>query len=190
MRSSPSELHYSITIPHFDPAEYLKRKQAFATLSAQGSAMDLDESTALAGSLTSPSMTSVNIQIQIEESDQPAQSHALPSWYTHSTVTGERIISTDQKKEVESSTTISSFTMDTTETEAMQQYYEGLQSSASLGKRLHEDLEETNEVEDVDVMVSVAGFMKRLQDVTDEDKSIMTPDEYVQYYEAYSNAQE
>lgn len=176
----------SITIPHFDPLEYLRRKQAFASLSAQDSAMDTDE--AMAGNLTSPSSTSVNIQIQIEDSDQPAKAHTLPSWYTHSTVTGERIV--EHKKESESTTTISSFTMDTTETEVIQQYYEGLQSTSSLGKRLHEpDVEEAEAVSDA-IMVSVAGNMKRLQEVTDEDKAIMTPDEYVQYYEAYSNAQE
>lgn len=46
-----------------------------------------------------------------------------------------------------------------------------------------DDLEEPEESEDV--MVSVAGEMKKLSDLTDEDKERMTSEEYSQYYEVY-----
>lgn len=179
----------SITIPHFDPMEHLRQKQAFESLSKaiEGTEGTRDN----LRSIDNPSSTSVSIHIQIEETDTEPKIHSLPSWYTHSTVTGEQIVASDS---ISSKNTPVSITIDSvinTETDSIQQYYENLQSTSSLSRKrsadeLIEDVPET--LASDEVVITVNGVEKRLTEVTDEDKASMTPDEYAQYYEAYMSS--
>lgn len=173
----------SITIPHFDPMEHLRQKQAFEAMSKANEGGQ-DEMRGI----DNPSSTSVNIHIQIEETDNAPKVHTLPSWYTHSTVTGEQIVVSDSKEASVTITTTESLT--NTESESIQQYYENLQSLSSLSrKRSADELVADEEAEGSDeVMVTINGVQKPLSQVTDEDKSSMTSDEYAQYYEAYMSS--
>jgi len=178
----------AIIIPQFDPLEYLKQKQAFSSLAAGQGDKQTDGSGYPSG-ISNPSTTSVNIQIQIQDSETVAAPNVLPAWHSHSTVTGEQIVSDTSASKIDASVNTSTTILDITENETIQQYYEDLQSTSSLpSKRLHEtelepmvDIESTTTI----LIITFGGVQKALEDVTDADKSAMTPDEYAQYYEAY-----
>lgn len=181
----------TISIPYFDPVEFLKQKQAFAALEAQREFDEADGDSNMERS--NPSTTSVNIQIQIDETESKGSAtNSLPSWYTHSTVTGEKIVADgeNEKKFTDNEVNISSTTVNTVDTtDSIAQYYEDLQSSVPLKRVPEEDVDANHEIqEETQIMITVAGISKPLDQVTDEDKSNMTAEEYAQYYEAYMSS--
>ncbi len=174
----------SVKIPYFDPVEFLRQKQ-----SAQSNLVIDDETNMSMSSNTNLTSTnrssaSVNIDIQIEDQELSKVVHELPSWYTHSTITGEFIQTSESN--VKESTTSLTPSMDTSHVESIEKYYETLPN-----KRTSQEVEEEHEEEtvaDADEMITIGNQTKSLSQVTEEDKSAMTPDEYSAYYEAYMNS--
>lgn len=74
-------------------------------------------------SLSAPSTTTINIDVQIQESESVSPVHAaLPSWHTHSTVTGEQI----QGHVTLKSTEITQLEITTTDTQDSGNYLIGI----------------------------------------------------------------
>lgn len=187
----------TVTIPRFEPLEYLKQKQAFTALSSTKD----DGNDALSNAYTAssnPSSGAVNVEIQIEDEETAASrmaSHALPSWHTHSTVTGEHVQGALSSATPVDSVRTAEEPLGTTDTDSITQYYQHLQSSASIlgTKRAASDGEEEGEEEEDGpnlIRVSVGGVQKALSDITGDDKARMTPDEYAKYYEAHMESLE
>lgn len=177
-----------IVIPLFNPVEFLRQRQAMASLSAANEAAGDGKLTANPEIGTSTA-SATKIRVQIDEQEPSKVIHELPSWHTHSTVTYEQIVASPLHVTQTDATSTVSLTL-TTESEAIQQYYNTLQSTSSTSLPIKRALEEIEAEEaasepEEELMVTIGGITKPLSQVTDEDKAAMTPDEYAAYYEVY-----
>lgn len=163
--------------------EYLKQRQAYNAAMASMPEEAKSSAESLAPSVSAES-NNVNLEIQIETEETKPVHNALPSWYTHSTVTGELVQETN-KTAASPIADETSLDQSISVTSQIEQYYERMSTPAKRSASDLESYQETVQVEDEQMVVTVAGQPKPLSLITDEDKEKMSPDEYASYYEAY-----
>lgn len=167
----PTEFH-SLLMDTLSPIVALLRKikvDEIPTFNANELIRRLDnkqESPAPAPSPTPPNQVGVSVELPLEnQPSNPSTSVSLPIWHTHSTVTGERI-KDDAKRTLES-----------------------LESPVKRQKSIEivfdADDNQSDDGNDEDVVVSVQGVNKRFAEITEDDKRMMTSDEYERYFDHY-----
>jgi hypothetical protein len=189
-----------VAIPPFNPLAFLKQREAMGSLLA-ASAQQTDSGTEQASISTNQSkQPEINVVIHDLDADAKAAGLELPVWHTHSTVTGEQIRETASRTSgSDYGSVIQSIDAGLQDEESVKRYYESLHDSVISPERKRvaldldvspsfqpgeEDTTEEPAVEETSV-VYVAGQPKPFAEITDEDKAIMSPEEYAQYYEVY-----
>ncbi|KAI9256195.1 hypothetical protein BY458DRAFT_519646 [Sporodiniella umbellata] len=144
---------------------------------------------------------------KMEEAEQKRQQNALPVWHQKSTISDTLLVSVENRAEREEQEEEDAFeeigqaNTDADTEDYYTRYYENLSNRA--GEPVTEDLHmtetpsesfqvqsETEEPFEEDVpLVLVNGKSIPLNEVTEEDQSSMTTDEYKAYYEAWENWQ-
>ncbi|KAG1554561.1 hypothetical protein G6F46_006737 [Rhizopus delemar] len=153
---------------------------------------------------------------KLEEAEQKRQQNALPVWHQKSTIsdtilvgTGDRPVENEEQEDEDAFEEIGQANMDTDTEDYYAKYYENLSNnvagqpeeildeeqetfetvnaSETAGTNGNSDAEEAFE-EDIP-LVYVSGRAIPLNEVTEEDQSNMTTDEYKAYYEAWENWQ-
>lgn len=138
------------------------------------------------------------VEIVFQPEPTIALKNVLPSWHTHSSITGNAIhhASLAEKKPLNSTDSFSKRLR--SDADNHRDYLRSYESSGSTlttttttasftdsdkNTDLVDLAPETNEV----VLVVVAGVPKRIEDITDEDKERMNEDEYRLYYTAMAD---
>ena len=155
-----------LTIPAFDPAANLRK------LLKEEEPKEFQEA---AKKKAAQEELEVEILAPVS-SYEKIQAHELPSWHTHSTITGNIVQPTAPV------------------------FAPKVQKEIGVESIQEEDEEDVDVIVDEPVvpecktspfvsqaMIMVQGRPKLLADVTEEDKSLMTEDEYIIYYEAYQS---
>ncbi|GMK60002.1 hypothetical protein CspeluHIS016_0902190 [Cutaneotrichosporon spelunceum] len=123
---------------------------------------------------------------------------ALPSWHTHSTITGQmtakgNVEAAAQEKAVAEAQAAAGPPDDGPKVDDLSAYYDQMEEEEAALDDV--DTTESTPAPDTstvatpagaDVLVMVAGRPMRIADVTEADEDLMTPDEYEAYFEATS----
>lgn len=184
-----------VAVPAFNPLAFLKQREAMGSLLA-ASAQQTDSGTEQGSIATNQSkQPEINVVIHDLDIDAKAAGHELPVWHTHSTITGEQIRETASRTSgSDYGSVVQSIDAGLQEEESVKRYYESLHESAISPERKRVALEldispplqpNGEETAEESSMVYVAGQPKPFAEITDEDKAIMSPEEYAQYYEVY-----
>ncbi|CAO3670432.1 unnamed protein product [Rhizopus stolonifer] len=153
---------------------------------------------------------------KLEEAEQKRQQNALPVWHQKSTISDTVLVGPmdrqDEKEEQDDEDAFEEIGPTNTDADTEDyyaRYYENLSNTATgqLDEKMNEDQEmfeavstnetlglngssEAEEVFEEDIpLVFVNGISIPLNEVTEEDQSSMTTDEYKAYYEAWENWQ-
>lgn len=198
-----------VVIPPFDPEEYLKGREGFdliddsedslSMVSSRNSSLESFDRPAASSRADSSKAFHISpkpLEVEIVSSHNKIQSgtdhrsQTLPEWHTHSTVTGEEFKSTASKP-------ISSLL--NASTSSLPPLKEALPETENFAMNYYASLPDMSVGATIDgsniaakrlkvtetILVNVAGNPKNINDIADEDKDLMTEEEYQHYYEAY-----
>lgn len=203
-----------VNIPSFDPESYLKDREAFelvensddelSVISSRSSSKESVISTSFKdelGKVSSLNKSAELLEIELAPSSSvkaaTSPSYSLPEWHTRSTITGEAFKSTVPASKSISSSNLSTIPSQEKETSAMANdfatnYYASLPqlTEESSQRKRSKALEKDEERKANLVLINVAGQPKDIRKVTDEDKDLMTEEEYQKYYEAYTSLED
>lgn len=112
----------------------------------------------------------ISVQLESEEISSSSSSHStkneMPLWHTHSSVTGKAIRAQQGTLESFDAKKIKLSTQD------HEEYFQSLPEAASVAV-----VTENKEKSDPEVLVN--GVLKKLSAITEEDKDLMSTDEYI-----------
>lgn len=186
-----------IIMPDFDPEDYLRTQASI--IKAEDQNEDYDEADfsmlPVAGSTSAKRSKTENTkgeELSVELVDSKATGktvkapvHALPQWYSHSTITGQAIAPASTSKQTASNPTAPTVTTNATAVNYIKQYEMAALSSIATSSTTNTSVTAEADEPSSNVQVMVKGVPKDIHSITDEDKAEMTEEEYQKYYEAY-----
>lgn len=217
-----------ITLPPFDPVEHLKHSEAFdlfpeSLAAASGHVGASGENVSISSHGSAGVEASAIGELEVELVDPLAKKpgstivHELPSWHTHSTVTGMQVrpaSSTDPRRTTNvtgsgvsppTATMISepgqlgdyqSYYEERAKRAKAESVTEGMDTTmatspgiapSTLGDIADDDKVQAGTSPEAVIMVMVQGEAKDIHSITEEDKDRMTEEEYINYYTAYES---